>query len=141
MQLKMINFSEFFSYKHLFLPTTEPMRYPIYFFVVFGLAIISSVILYFIAKQKPVKFQKNFFRRVGDSLFYIPILSILYLFIRRAQVEPGSQRAILLSLVIIWLISLIFLVYYRLAVVRKLYFELSKKKREENYLRHGKSKR
>ena len=66
---------------------------------------------------------------------------IIYLFIRRGQIETASQPVILVALIIIWLIWLLFLLYYRLAVTPKLYLEYSKKKREENYLRHGKGKK
>jgi len=137
----MINFKTFFNYNHLFQPATEPMKYILYFFALFGLAVLVSLILYFLAKKKPVKFQKDFYKSIGDSLFYIPILMILYLFIRRAGLEIASQRIIFVSLLIIWLIWLIFLLYYRLAVISKLNLEYNKKKKEENYLRHGKSKK
>jgi hypothetical protein len=117
------------------------MKYVLYFFAVFGLALIGSIILYFLANKKPIKFQKDYFKRIADLLFYLPVLMILYLFIRRAQLEMLSQRIIFLILLILWLIWLGFLLYYRLAVIPKLYLEFSKKKREENYLRHGKSKK
>jgi cell division protein FtsW (lipid II flippase) len=137
----MINIKTFFSYTHLFGPATEPMAYVLYFFAIFALSLLASVILYSLAKNKPVRYQKDYFKRIADALFYIPILMILYLFIRRAELEILSQRIVFLILLILWLIWLGFLLYYRLAVIPKLNKEYSKKKREENYIRHGKSKK
>lgn len=139
--MPVINFKTFFSFSHLFEPATTPMSYVLYFFAVFGLALIASIVLYYLANKQPVRFQKDYFKKIADSLFYLPILMILYLFIRRAELEMLSQRAIFLTLLILWLIWLGFLLYYRLAVIPKLYLEYSKKKREENYLRYGKSKK
>ncbi len=135
----MINFKEFFTYNHLFTPTNEPMHYVLYFFSLLGICLLISIYLYFIAKKKPIKFQKNFYRRVADSLFYLPVLMILYLFIRRGGLQIASQRIIFLSMLVLWLIWLGFLLYYRLAVISRLYLEYSKKKREERYLKNGKN--
>ena len=134
----MINLKEFFTYTHLFTPTTEPMRFVLYFFAVFGLCILIAIYLFFIAKRKRIKFQKTFYRQVADALFYLPILMILYIFIRRGGLEIASERAIFLLLIVSWLIWLGFLLYYRLAVISRLYLEYDKKKKEEKYIRNGK---
>jgi len=116
------------------------MKYGLYFFVLFGAVLLSSIVLYTFAKKRPVKFQKDYMRRLADALFYLPILMILYLFIRRAQLEVASQRIIFVVMLVSWLIWLLILLYYRIAVIPKFYKDLSKKKREERYL-HGKSKK
>lgn len=129
----MINFKLFFTYGHLFTPATEPMKYGLYFFIVLGLALLVSVVLYFFAKKRPIKFQRTYMRRLADSLFYLPILMILYLFIRRGQIEVASQRIILVVLLVLWLIWLLFMVYFRLVIIPKYYRVYEKKKREEKY--------
>jgi uncharacterized membrane protein len=135
----MINFKQFFSYDHLFTPATEPMHFALYFFVIFGLSLLVAIYLFLTAKSKPIKFQKTFSKRMGDGLFYLPTLMILYIFIRRGGLEMASQRIIFLILLFGWLIWLVFLIYYRLAVISKLYLEYNKRKREEKYIRHGKN--
>lgn len=135
----MIDFSKFFTYNHLFTTTTEPMKYVLYFFAVFGMALLTAIYLYFASGKKPIKFQKTLYRRVADALFYLPILMILYLFIRRGGLEIASQRIIFVGLLFLWLIWLIYLLYYRLVIIKKLYLEYDKKKREERYLKNGKN--
>lgn len=135
----MINLKEIFTLEHLFSPATEPMPYGLYFFAVLGLCLLFSIYLYFIAKKKPIKFQKKFFKNIADALFYLPILMILYIFIRRGGLEIASQRIIFLVMAVLWLIWLGYLLYYRLAVISRLYLEYGKRKREEKYLRNGKN--
>jgi len=134
-----INIAEFFTYQHLFTPAAEPVKYGFLFFIFFGALIMTSLLLYYSAPKKKVKFQKDFYRRLADALFYLPILMILYIFVRQGGLQVVSQRIIFLIFVFSWLIWLIYLLYYRIAVVSRLYLEYDKKKKEEKYLRHGKN--
>lgn len=135
----MINTAEFFTYEHLFTPAPEPVKYGFLLFIFFGALIMASLLLYYASPRKKVKFLKDFYRRLADAFFYLPILMILYIFIRQGGLQVMSQRIIFIILTVSWLIWLVYLLYYRLAVVSRLYFEYNKKKKEEKYIRNGKN--
>lgn len=107
-------------------------------FILFGLSILTAITLYFLSARRKVKFEKVFYKRLADGLLYIPIVLILYVFLRQMGIAIATQRIFFLILVLIWLIWLGYLVYYRLVVIVEFKRIYEKKKNKERYINYGK---
>ena len=110
-----------------------------YFAIIAALIVASIVTFFVIEKRKLPRFQKHFIRKVADFMLYMPTLFLLVVLAVYAGVDSLSLPVLALSLGAIWLIWFIFLVYYRLVVVKEFWKLYYKQKKEEKYI-NGKSK-
>jgi len=127
-----------FTVKYLTEIPSVGMDHALIAFIVFGVSILAAIVLYFFSSRKKVKFERVFYKRLADGLLYIPVLLVLYVFMRYMVITIATQRIIFLALVLIWLIWLAYLVYYRLVVIPEFIRIYNKKKNDERYLKHGK---
>lgn len=132
------NIKNFFSYNYLIATPSEPINYSLYIYILLALLVIGSLLLklYLGRKVLPV-FYKRFLRRISDAFLYMPIAVALFVAVRNTGIEGVSARLYLDLVLLIWLIWLGFLVYFRLVEIPVLWQEYKKKKREERYINHG----
>ena len=138
--MAIVDFAKLTDIKFLTENPTSPMKSAIFLLVVFVLAIIGSIILSIIAEKRSYpKFYKKYILRWSDSLLYIPIVAIIFVLSRVGGISGLDKRMNLLILLAIWLIWIIFMVYYRMFVVSKLWAKYETHRRQEGYLKNGKT--
>ena len=122
------------------IPVT-PVRFFWYWVGFLAACLVAGVVLQIIlARRKFPKFHKGFMYKISNFLIYIPFFLAFFLFARLAGLDQFGQRFFLVGLSAIWLIWFIFLVYYRVVVISRMWVKYNEQKRKEEFLRHGKSK-
>ena len=104
-----------------------------------GILIISGIFLYwYVERKKTARFYKKFIKKMGDALIYIPALLTLLVLAQYLEVDGMGLRIYFVLPLVIWLIWIFFLIYYRVVVIPKLWDEYYKRKQTEKYLTNGK---
>ena len=121
-------------------PTT-PVRFFWYWIGFLALCFIGGTVMQIILhRRKLPKFYKGYLFNVANFLIYIPFFLALFLFARLAQLDQFSKPLFVVGLSTIWLIWFIFLVYYRVVVISRMWTKYNEQKRKEEFLENGKSK-
>ncbi|MCX6809532.1 MAG: hypothetical protein NTZ65_02180 [Candidatus Berkelbacteria bacterium] len=129
----------FFSWHNLTSSFSEVTRYAKWELLVLGILIITGIFLYwFSERKKTARFYKKFIKKVGDALIYIPALLTLLVLAQYLEVDGMGLKIYFILPLMIWLIWIIFLIYYRIVVIPKLWDEYFKRKQTEKYLKNGK---
>jgi hypothetical protein len=139
--IKSINISQLWDWKYLIRTTTAPIKYSLVIVIILFLFIIAGFTSQlFIEKKSAPRFYKDFLRRIGDVLIYMPLLLIFLVGGRYLGIEGLSRPLYLEICVAAWLIWILFLVYYRVVILPKYWMKYNKVKQEEKYLKYAKNK-
>lgn len=139
--IKSININQLWDWKYLIHTTTTPIQYSLAIVIKLFLFIVAGFVFQlFIEKKSAPRFYKDFLRRVGDVLIYMPLLLIVLVGGRYLGIESLSRPLYLEICVAVWLIWILFLLYYRVAILPKYWREYGKVKQEEKYLKYAKNK-
>lgn len=96
------------------------MRYGSILISVFAAIVIAGLIMQIIVeKRKYPKFYKRYLKRIGDWLIYMPLLIVFLLLARLFDIGGVDSRIYLAAALAIWLIWFLYLLYYRIVVVRR----------------------
>ena len=137
---KVFDFGKITSWDYLTESPEAELRYAILITVVLGLIGAAGIVFQTISNRPYYpRFYKKYLKRIGDFLFYVPLLLILFVIIRILGLDSLNLRIIPVVIIIIWLIWLGYLVYYRIAIVSRRWAEYRALKRREKYIYGSKS--
>ena len=130
-----------FSWKYLTTPPSGNFKYSIPTFVILLLMIGSGFALQIRTERKTTpRFQKRFLGYLAAFLIYIPLV-LIFLALARIGGISGMDNPLWVAIALgLWLIFLVYLIYYRLVVVRKMWIKYYQIKNEEKYFKDVKAK-
>ena len=130
-----------FSWKYLTTPPSGNFRYPIPALVILLLLIGAGFALQIITEKKIApRFLKKFRGYIANFLIYIPLV-LIFLTLARISGISGMENPIWVAFTLgVWLIFFLYLIYYRLVVVKKMWIEYYKIKDEEKYTKNVEAK-
>jgi len=132
----------FFNWKYLTSAPAQSFKYPIPTLTILLVCIALGFLTQFLTERKTApKFYKKFLGSVANFLIYPPVILIFLVFAKIGGVA-GVENTIWVAITLaLWLIYFLYLIYYRLVVVAKLWRKYQEVKREEKYFKNGNSKR
>jgi len=117
---KIFDFHKFFNWSYLTKNPGSDLRYGSILISVFAAIVIAGLIMQIIVeKRKYPKFYKRYLKRIGDWLIYMPLLIVFLLLARLFDIGGVDSRIYLAAALAIWLIWFLYLLYYRIVVVRR----------------------
>jgi len=138
---KIFDFSKLFDWVYLTESPAANLRCGAVYLAILAVFIIGGLVIQIIsARKKYPKFYKKFLKRLGDFFIYLPTLSIFFILARLSGISGLNKRVYLVSVILIWLIWFCLMIYYRLAVVSKMWLQYKTYKEEERYYQNVKAK-
>ena len=129
------------SREQLFQPPTEPAKYASWYIAVLVLLIVFGFILQSVSEKRVYpRFYKKYLSRLGSLFIYLPTVFVLLILVRMAGIFDLAAPVYYLVIFVAWLIWFVFLLYYRLAVVSRLWARYRQEERERKYIKHDKKK-
>jgi len=112
---------------------------PTYLYIVLGILGLMIIIGFFMpsffSKKVLPRFYKRYMKWIGDFLIYIPVVFAFLLAVYLAGFPVANYFFVFTF--VIWLIWFVFLVYYRIVNVSKLWYKYHEQKRKEKYKKNG----
>ena len=139
--IKSIKVSQLWDWQYLIRTDVAPIKYSLVIVIIlFSLIVVGFISQFFVEKKSAPRFYKDFLKRIGDVLIYIPLLLIFLVGGRYLGIEGLSRPIYLEVCIAVWLIWILFLLYCQIAILPKYWRKYNKVKQEEKYLKYAKNK-
>jgi predicted ferric reductase len=130
-----------FNWEFLKTPLSGPSQYGLVYIIILVIIVIFGLTFQtIIGRRTYPKFYKKFLYKIAAFLIYIPVILIFLNLIIISGINLLTNPIYSVATVAIWLIWFLYLVYYRVVIVKRYWVKYKTYKKEENYLKNGKTK-